>query len=372
MENTRINVTKSSMPSFEEYCAEIKKIWDNRWLSNRGIEHQTFEKMLCQYLQCQYVSLFANGHVALEVTIDAFNFPKGSEVITTPYTHCSTTHAIVRNGLVPVFVDVKEDNYTIDPMLIEKKVTDKTVAIVATHVYGYMCDVEKIEEIAKRYHLKVIYDAAHAFGVHYKGKDATSFGDAAMISCHATKVFHTIEGGITVFHDQNAYSKVDNLTNFGFVSHEQVDYVSTNARMNEFEAAMGICNLRHIVEEINKRRIVGEHYWERLEGYPGVKCIKPDKDVDWNYAYFPIIFDGYKVDRNQIQAKLAENNIFARKYFYPITSELNCYIELYGKSVKNTPIAHHAAECVLTLPMYSDLTLEDVDRICDIILNCGK
>ena len=356
------------MPTYEEYCEEIKKLWDNRWLSNRGVEHQQFEKELCQFLDCQYVSLFANGHVALEVTIDAFNFPKGKEIITTPYTHCSTTHSIVRNGLIPVFVDVNETNYTIDPQSVENAITNNTVAIVATHVYGFMCDVEKIEEIAKKYKLKVIYDAAHAFGVKYKGKDATSFGDAAMISCHATKVFHTIEGGITVFHDYDVWKHVDQLTNFGFVSHEQVDFVSTNARMNEFEAAMGLCNLRHINSEIEKRRIVAERYWKRLEGVVGIKLIKPDKDTKWNYAYFPVIFDGYKYDRNEIQQKLADKGIFARKYFYPLTSDLNCYKERYSSSIEHTPIAKRVADTVLTLPMYADLTVDDVDRICDIIL----
>ena len=367
-EKKKINVTRSSMPYFEEYCEEIKKLWDNRWLSNRGVEHQEFEKELCERFGCEFVSLFANGHVALEVTLDAFNFPKGKEVITTPYTHCSTTHSIVRNGLIPVFVDVKEDNYTIDPVLVEKAITPNTVAIVATHVYGFMCNVESIEEIAKKHNIKVIYDAAHAFGVKYRGKDATSFGDAAMISCHATKVFHTIEGGITVFHDQNVWKHVDQLTNFGFVSHEQVDYVSTNARMNEFEAAMGLCNLRHIESEIEKRKAAAERYWERLSGIKGIKLLKPNEDTIWNYAYFPILFDGYKYDRNQIQEMLANENIFARKYFYPLTNDLNCYKEKYGWSVANTPVAYKAANTVLTLPMYADLTVEDVDRICDVIL----
>ena len=368
MNNKRINVTRSSMPYFEEYCNEIKKLWDNRWLSNRGVEHQEFEKELCQFFNCDYLSLFANGHVALEVSIDAFCFPKGKEVITTPYTHCSTTHSIVRNGLVPVFVDVKEDNYTIDPKEVEKAITKNTVAIVATHVYGFMCDVDAIEKIAKRHNLRVIYDAAHAFGVKYKGKDSTYYGDAAMISCHATKVFHTIEGGITVFHDKSIWEHVDQLTNFGFVSHEQVDYVSTNARMNEFEAAMGICNLRHIKEEIAKRKVCAERYWQRLDGVKGIKLLKPDNNTVWNYAYFPIIFDGYKYDRNQIQQMLQANNIFARKYFYPLTNDLNCYKEKFGCSIKDMPVARKAAESVLTLPMYSDLSIEDVDLICDIIL----
>lgn len=369
MSNERINVTRSSMPSYEEYCEEIKQLWDSRWLSNRGIEHKKFEEKLCDYLGCNYVSLFANGHVALEVTIDSFNFPKGKEVITTPYTHCSTTHAIVRNGLKPVFVDVREDNYTINPKLVEQSITENTVAIVATHVYGFVCDVEAIAAIAKKHGLTVIYDAAHAFGVKYKGNGAATYGDAAMISCHATKVFHTIEGGITVFRNENNWKHVDQLINFGFVSHEQVDYVSTNARMNEYEAAMGLCNLRHIDDEIAKRKRVAERYWDRLSDVKGIKLIKPDENTEWNYAYFPVLFDGYHSDRNKIQDMLAKENVFARKYFYPLTNDLNCYRAAYGASVKETPVAYHAAETVLTLPMYADLAIEDVDRICDLILN---
>ncbi|MBE6663239.1 MAG: DegT/DnrJ/EryC1/StrS family aminotransferase [Ruminococcaceae bacterium] len=369
MEMKKINVTRSSMPSYEEYCEEIKSLWDSRWLSNRGMKHREFEEMLQKYLGADKVALFANGHVALEVAIDAFGFKKGSEVITTPYTHCSTTHSIARNGLIPVFCDINDVDYTIDASKIEELITDKTCAIVATHVYGYVCDVKKIEEIAKKHNLKVIYDAAHAFGVTIGGVGVGTFGDAAMFSCHATKVFHTIEGGITTFKEEEIFKKVDQLTNFGFTSHESVAYVSTNARMNEYEAAMGICNLRHIDDEIAKRKLAADRYVERLSGVEGIKLIAPQEGVRQNYSYFPVFFDGYKMDRNEVQAKLAENNVFARKYFYPLTNELECYAKDYGYTVENTPVAKHAAECVLTLPMYADLTVEDVDRICDIILN---
>ena len=368
MEKKQINVTRSSMPSYKEYCKEIKGLWNSRWLSNRGSEHRKFEEMLCEFLGCDAVALFANGHVALEVMIDSFNFPKGSKVITTPYTHCSTTHAIVRNGLLPVFVDVKKDDFTIDPKKIEEKIDENTVAIVATHVYGFLCDVNAIEKIAKKHKLKVIYDAAHAFGVTKNGVAATSFGDAAMISCHATKVFHTIEGGIGVFRDSDVYKIVDRLTNFGFNGPEQVDHISTNARMNEYEAAMGICNLRHFKDEVKKRQAAAERYWERLDNIKGIKCVKPTSDIEWNYSYFPVLFDGYKYDRNRVQAILAEDKIFARKYFYPLVNELNCYKEEYGKETDALPVAKYAAEHVLTLPMFADLTKEDVDRICDLIL----
>lgn len=366
MSKERINVTRSSMPGYEEYCAEIKELWESRWLSNAGAKHKQFEAQLQEYLDVPYLTLFANGHVGLEVAIDAFKLR--GEVITTPYTHCSTTHSIVRNGLTPVFCDVNDRDYTIDADQIEKYITDKTCAIVATHVYGGACDVKAIEAIAKKHNLKVIYDAAHAFGVTVDGKGIASYGDASMFSCHATKVFHTIEGGITAFKDKEILDKTNKLINFGFVSHEEVAYVSTNARMNEYEAAMGICNLRHIDAEIAKRKVAYDRYVERLSGVPGIKLIAPQAGVKHNYSYFPVFFDGYKYDRDQVQALLEQENIFARKYFYPLTSELACYKEQYGASVANTPVAKKAAECVLTLPMYADLTVEDVDRICDVIL----
>lgn len=365
--NKLIAVTRSSMPSFEEYCEEIKSLWDSRWLSNRGAIHKEFERLLQERMSVDYVALFANGHVALEVAIDAFRFPKGSEVITTPYTHCSTTHSIVRNGLVPVFCDVNDRDFTIDADQIEKYITEKTVAIVATHVYGLLCDVDRIDAIAKKYNLMVIYDAAHAFGVKRNGVDAISYGDAAMISCHATKVFHTIEGGIVSFKDKAVYDNIDSLVNFGFKGPEEVQFISTNARMNEFEAAMGICNLRHIDAEIARRKAAADRYAEHLSGIPGIKMIPSQPGVSSNYAYFPVFFDGYKFNRNEIQEKLKQENILARKYFYPIIPDLMCYKDRYAAG--DYPVSRHAAETVLALPMFADLTPEDVDKICKIILD---
>ncbi len=364
----RINVTRSSMPSIEEYFEELKPVWDSRWLSNRGAASLKFEQMLKDYLEVEQVYCFANGHVALEVAINSLFLAAGSEVITTPYTHCSTTHAIVRNGLTPVFVDVEPRTFTIDPDLVERAITDKTVAIVATHVYGFPCDLERLADIAQRHHLFLLYDAAHAFGVRYKGIGIGNFGDFAMFSTHATKVFHTIEGGIVTYPTRHSalFEPLDKLVNFGFSSPEDIDYVGTNARMNEFEAVMGIVNLRHIDEEIAKRRTAALHYWKRLENTPGIILARPNPDTEWNYAYFPVFFDGYHLDRNQIQAKLAKHNIYARKYFYPITNEARCYAERFGSV--DVPVARKAAETVLTLPMFADLTVEDVDRICDIIL----
>lgn len=365
--NKLIAVTRSSMPDFDEYCAEIKVLWENRWLSNRGCKHKEFEQILQERMGVPYVFLYANGHVALEVGLDALRLPKGGEVITTPYTHCSTTHSIVRNGLVPVFCDINNVDYTIDVNQIEKLITPRTVAIMATHVYGVLCDVDAIGEVAEKHNLKVIYDAAHAFGVKKDGVDVAAFGDMTMFSCHATKVFHTIEGGITVFKDKAPYDIINNLVNFGFDGPEEVTYISTNARMNEYEAAMGICNLRHFDDEVKKRKAAYDKYVEMLDGVPGIHFIAPQPGVTQNYSYMPVFFDGYKYNRNEIQARLQEKNILARKYFYPIVPDLACYKEQY--SGLEFPVSKHAAETVLALPMFAGLAEEDVIKICRIILD---
>lgn len=363
----KIYVTRSSMPDFEEYCKEIKKIWDSHWLTNMGIEHVEFQKQLESYLACPNVVLFANGHLALESVIATMKFPVGSEVITTPFTFASTTHAIVRNGLVPVFCDINDENYTIDVDKLEALITDKTVAIVPVHVYGNMCDVERISRIAETYNLKVIYDAAHAFAVKYKGVSAANFGDASMFSFHATKIFNTIEGGAICTRDNGLAVAMNYMKNFGIKDEENVVCVGGNAKMNEFQAAMGICNLRHLQEEINKRKLVVEQYMSNLEGIEGIKLCKAQKDVESNYAYFPVVFDGYRATRDEVKSLLADNNIMARKYFYPITNEFECYRDGVRFEMKKTPIAHYLANRVLTLPLYSELTIPDVNRICEII-----
>ncbi len=364
MSEERINVTKSSMPPFEEYIEELKPVWESRWLSNRGAASIKYEDMLKSYLQVENLYLFANGHVALEVALNSLYL--SGEVITTAYTHCSTIHAIVRNGLIPVFCDIKEEDYTLNPELIEEKITDKTVAIVATHVYGFLCDDDAISKIAKKHNLLVIYDAAHAFGVFKDGISAANFGDAAMFSTHATKAFQTIEGGIVCYKDPELFKAMPPLVNFGFTSQEDIDYVGTNARMNEFEAVMGICNLRHYDEEIQKRKAAGDRYYERLDRHPGIILNKIPADLKWNYAYFPVVFDGFK-NRDQVKAELEEHNIFPRKYFYPIINKAACYEKQYGNI--ELPVSEYVADHVLTLPMYADLTVEDVDRICDVILS---
>lgn len=367
MEN-KILVTRSSMPKYEEYCKEIKGLWDSHWLTNMGIKHKQLQIELEKKLDVPHIVLYTNGHLALENVIASYCFPNGSEVITTPFTFASTTHAIVRNGLEPVFCDINLDDYTIDVTKIESLITDKTVAIVPVHVYGNMCNVEEIERIAKKHNLKVIYDAAHAFGVTYKGKSSASFGDASMFSFHATKVFNTIEGGAVCFHDDSLVQRLNDLKNFGIHGPEEVSYIGGNAKMNEFQAAMGICNLRHLDSEIAKRKAVVERYRSHLENIYGIMLCRKQKDVKSNYAYFPVVFDkrAFGFDRDEIMSRLAENGICARKYFYPLTSSESAFNGKYDLS--ETPVALDISQRVLTLPLYADLTMEDVDRICSIIL----
>lgn len=364
-----ILVTRSSMPSFEEYCEEIKDLWESHWLTNMGVKHNTLQGQLEEYLGVKHTILYTNGHLALENVLAALNLPKGGEVITTPFTFASTTHAIVRNGLIPVFCDIREDDYTIDVKKVEELITDNTVAILPVHVYGNICDVEAMDLLAKKYGLNVIYDAAHAFGVKYKGVSAACFGDAAMFSFHATKVFNTIEGGCVCFENDSWVQLLNDMKNFGIHGPETVEYVGGNAKMNEFQAAMGICNMRHLDEEINKRKKIVERYRFKLGNVEGIKLSKIQANVESNYAYFPVIFDGYKYTRNEIYEKLAEAGIGARKYFYPLTNSFECYRNYPTAGSEKTPIAQHISLRVLTLPLYADLPLEDVDRICDLILN---
>lgn len=363
-----INVTRSSMPEFEEYCEEIKELWESHWLTNMGVKHKQLQAELEKYLDTPHVALYTNGHLALENVIAAFDFPKGSEVITTPFTFASTTHAIVRNGLVPIFCDVNDVDYTIDVTKIEALITEKTCAILPVHVYGNICNVEEIKKIANKYNLKVIYDAAHAFGVKFEGENVANFGDASMFSFHATKVFNTIEGGAVTFADDSFVQLLNDLKNFGIRNPEEVAFVGGNAKMNEFQAAMGICNLRHIDEEIAKRKAVVEHYRKRLSGISGIKLCEEQANVVSNYAYFPVVFDGFKQTRDEVFAKLDGHGIIARKYFYPLTNQYDCYKDLATAGAEKTPVAKYIADRVLTLPLYADLQIEDVDKICDIII----
>lgn len=361
----RIQVTQSSISKYEEYIEEVKELWDTLWLTNMGIKHRQLEKGLEDFLKINHVALFSNGHLALESIIDVMELT--GEVITTPFTFISTTHAIVRNGLTPVFCDVNPDDYTMDVTKIEALITDKTSAIIPVHVYGNPCEVEEIERIARKHNLKVIYDAAHAFGVKYKGRGISNFGDVSMYSFHATKVFNTIEGGALAFNDESLVPKLTAYKNFGLTGQESVEYIGTNSKMNEFQAAMGICNLRHIDEEIAKRKLVVERYVSHLQNVDGIKLSLASEHVTSNYSYFPVVFDRFSKTRDEVCEQLKEHNIFARKYFYPLTSEFECYKGQFD--VNQTPVAKHISERVLTLPLYADLSLDDVDRICHIILS---
>ena len=365
MTDSKILVTRSSMPSMEEYIEEIRSIWDSHWLTNMGEKHKALQAELQKYMGVPAVELLTNGHMALELSLQAMNLQ--GEVITTPFTFASTTHAIVRNGLEPVFCDIDPETYTMDVTQIERLITDRTCAILPVHVYGNVCNIEEIERIAHKYGLKVLYDAAHTFGETYKGQGIGNFGDASCFSFHATKVFNTIEGGAVCYRDPDMGRRLYELKNFGIHGPEEVDAVGANAKMNEFCAAMGLCNLRHVDEEIAKRRAVVERYREHLEGVDGLR-LNVQQEVRSNYAYFPVVFDEnlFGASRNEVMDALAQNGIGARKYFYPLTNTFECF---HGKyDVDATPVALHVAKRVLTLPLYADLSMEDVDRICKIVL----
>lgn len=363
----KIFVTQSSMPPYEEYMERIKSLWDSHFLTNMGKYHQELEKELASYLNVPYVSLLVNGHMSLELAIQMMNFPAGSEVITTPFTFISTTHAIVRNGLKPVFCDIKLDDYTIDESKIENLITEKTVAIIPVHVYGNICNVEKIKEIASRYDLKVIYDAAHAFGEEVSGIGIANFGDVSTFSFHATKVFNTIEGGAVAFSDKNYYERLYNLKNFGIRGEETIVSIGANAKMNEFSAIMGLCNLEHIEQNMNMRKRKVLTYLSELSEETAIVTNNYREDVKYSYGYFPICCESKNL-RDDIYTSLKEKEIFARKYFYPLTSDAACFKNQY----KKLPLynARKVSDTVLVLPLYPELADEDIFRICNVIKNC--
>lgn len=365
----KILVTRSSMPPYEEYCESIKPLWESHWITNMGSYHQELENKLRKYLYVDYLSLMVNGHMALELAIQAMKFPRGSEIITTPFTFISTTHAIIRNGLVPVFCDIKEDDYTIDENKIEDLITEKTVAIIPVHVYGNICNINKIDEIAQKYDLKVIYDAAHAFGEKLGKYGIGSFGDISTFSFHATKVFNTVEGGAVCCHSQEIYDRLYNLKNFGIRSEEVIVSVGANAKMNELSAIMGLCNLKHIDEEIGKRKRIVEIYDSLLSEKRGIRLNKYNKNVISNYAYYPVLFETEK-KRNQIYQKLLEKDIHTRKYFYPITADQACFKNKF-KSL-DLKYARKCSKRVLVLPLYADIKEEQVQMIADQIITTLK
>lgn len=357
----RINVTRSSMPSFEEYCEEIRSLWDSHWLTNNGEKHIALQKALCEYLNVEETELFTNGHLALEALLAALQLEAG-EIITTPFSFASTTHAIVRKGFTPVFADVLEDG-TIDPACVEKLITPNTRAILPVHVYGRLCRVEALQAIADRHGIPLIYDAAHAFGVTKNGVSAAAFGTASMFSFHATKVFNTIEGGAIATASRELAVQLALERNYGIVDEETVASVGGNAKMSEFQAAMGLCNLRRIAADIAGRKAVHEAYMAHLSDLP-LSLPQPQEGVESNYAYFPVVFAS-RGQRDAVCAKLKENDVFARKYFYPLINDFECYRDRFDSA--STPVAKRLADGVVTLPLYPDLALEDVARICRVI-----
>ncbi|WP_051957393.1 DegT/DnrJ/EryC1/StrS family aminotransferase [Bacillus sp. UNC322MFChir4.1] len=360
-----IYVTSPFLPPFQEFSRLIEQIWENRYLTNNGLLHQQFEMEARKYLGVEKNTLFVNGHMALDIAIKSLRLT--GEVITTPFTFASTTHAISMNGLIPVFCDVNKHDYNLDVSKIESLITEHTSAIIPVHVFGTPCDVYEIERIAKKYNLKVIYDAAHAFGVKVDGKGIGVFGDISMFSMHATKVFHSIEGGILTYHDETLSEALNQYKNFGYKSSGEVSLVGLNAKMNEFQAAMGILNLRHINEEINRRKKITSMYRNQLKSIPGIRFIEEMENVQYNYSYFSIEVDEaiYGLDRNQLYERLMSYNVFTRKYFSPLTSDFICYKDQYDSG--KTPIAKEIANKVLVLPLYGELQVGDVEKICMII-----
>lgn len=364
-----IFVTKAYLPPMEEYVAKLSRIWDTHIMTNMGPLHKEFEQKLTQYLGVPGCLAFTNGHLSLETAIQALGV--SGEVITTPYTFASTTHAIVRNNLTPVFCDIREDNYTLDADKIESLITEKTAAIVPVHVYGQICDVDKIQKIADKYGLRVVYDAAHAFGEKVGGVGVGNFGDASIFSFHATKSFNSVEGGAITSGSMDLMIRAYQLKNFGIMGEDNVAAVGSNAKMSEFHAAMGLCNLDHFDEILEGRKHVVERYRSNLGGVSGLKLLAPQENVTENYAYFPVLFDDavFGKSRETAYSQLAQKGIHARRYFYPLTKDFACY---HGQfAAQKTPVAEYVTNHILTLPLYDSLADEDVDRICDTLLKRG-
>ena len=367
MDNT-INVTKAVLPSMEEYIAEISSLWESHWLTNMGVKHQELQKELMQYLDISNVDLLTNGHMALELTLQAMNLQ--GEVITTPFTFASTTHAIVRNNLEPVFCDIKADDFTIDPDKIENLITDRTCAIMPVDVYGNVCNVEAIDRIAKKYELKVIYDDAHAFGVKYKGRGIGNYGDASCFSFHATKVYNTVEGGAMVMRDAKTKQRVDYLKNFGFAGETEVVGPGINSKMDEIRSAFGLLNLQQVDNSIEARHKVAIRYREALKDIEGIEYWNDLPGVKHNYSYFPIFVDErkYGMTRDELYFKMREQGILGRRYFYPLISQFSTYRGLDSARPDNLPVATKMANEVICLPMHHELSDEDLDRVITCIM----
>lgn len=361
----KIFVVRPVLPPVDRYISYVKQIFENQYLTNQGPFHKEFEAKLAEYIKNDDVTLFCNGHMALECALQSLDLKKGGEVITTPYTFISTTHSIINSGLKPVFCDIKLTDYTIDEEKIETLINENTVAIMPVHVYGYPCNVKRIEEIAKKHNLKVIYDAAHAFGVEVDNKSIFNYGDLSMASFHSTKLFHTIEGGMIVGNNNSYKKRLTIIKNFGIDdSTAEILESGLNAKMTEFSAAMGLSLFPELDSIINRRKEIVELYIKNLD-LPGIKIHIPDESIKYNYAYFPILVDKEKfgIDRDELLDYLEKYNIFTRKYFYPLCCDPN-YMEFKEEDVKN---ARYVSNNVLTLPLYPTLENEEVEYICSLI-----
>lgn len=367
MNTNPITVTSPLLPDLKEFEELLEDIWQRKWLTNNGFYHKELEKALAEYLKVPYISLFTNGTLPLITALQALGIT--GEVITTPYSFVATTHSIWWNGLKPVFVDVEEETGNIDPEKIEAAITPKTTAIMPVHVYGTPCNTEKIQQIADTYGLKVIYDAAHAFGVTVNGTSVLEAGDMSTLSFHATKVYNTVEGGALICHDEVTKKRVDYLKNFGFADEITVVAPGINSKMDEIRSAYGLLNLKQVDKAIESRKKVSTLYRQSLEGVEGIRLLSEIEGVKHNYAYFPIFIDKekYGMSRDDLYNKLKENNILARRYFYPLISNFPVYRGLESATPDNLPVATKLADQVLCLPMYAGLEDEDIDRIITII-----
>ena len=356
------------MPPLDEYLLYLKQIWDSRILTNNGPFHQQFERELADYLGVKYLSVFANGTLALVTALQALGI--NGEVITTPFSFVATTHALWWNNIKPVFVDIEPEFFTLDPLKIEAAITPQTTAIMPVHVYGNPCKCEAIQRIADLYSLKVIYDAAHAFGVRINGNSILNFGDLSILSFHATKAFNTIEGGAIICHDNQTKRHIDLLKNFGFEDETIVVEPGINAKMNEIQAAYGMLQLKYIDNNISRRNAVADEYRRRLRGTEGLRIFEDIPGIKHSYSYFPVLFEEARFGRSRedIYTMLRKNNIFSRRYFYPLISHFPTYHGLPSSHPDNLRIASDAADKVLCLPIYSELEPEIIGQICDLIL----
>ncbi|MCQ2224369.1 MAG: DegT/DnrJ/EryC1/StrS family aminotransferase [Paludibacteraceae bacterium] len=368
MDNNLITVTSPLLPDLEEFHGLLKQIWDSKWITNNGSFHKQLERELADYLKVPYVSLFTNGTLPLITALQALRIT--GEVITTPYSFVATTHALWWNGIKPVFVDIDMRTGNLDPDKIEAAITPKTTAIMPVHVYGKPCDTKRIQEIADRYGLKVIYDAAHAFGVEVNGESVLNAGDMSTLSFHATKVYNTIEGGAMVMQDEKTKQRIDYLKNFGFAGETTVVGPGINSKMDEIRAAYGILNLRQVDDCIAARQRVAIYYREALKNVEGVSFFMDMPGVKHNYSYFPIFIDEkkYGMSRDELYMKMKAVNVLGRRYFYPLISEFSTYRGLESSNPTNLPNAHKMANSVICLPMHHALSDSDLQRIVELII----